>query len=240
MLGYNKILEKLSELDKKLDSIENNNSILNHKFDVLTKQSNTNQSTLNKQPQKLGKYTLIDEDHNYIGQFNTLAKMANELNISLSMIYNHLDHSTNIVDLSDKVKNKRGIIRVNLIGKTGKVNKTLEYGTIREAANELGVSTQTLYNHKRDNKVTIPMNTLKEGTNASAISVQVNLLNSNSQVVKTISYDSLSQAVNDLNIAWGTLYKYLDKDAGRVAIPMELTSKSIKPQLFHIEGQNYD
>ena len=236
MLGYNKILEKLSELDKKLDSVEHSNKVLNHKFNLLMKRSNTNQSTPNKQPQKLGKYTLIDENHNLIGQFNTLAKMANELNISLSKIYNHLDHSTNIVDLSDKVKNKRGIIRVNLIDKMGKVNKTLEYGTIKEAANELGISTKTLYNHKKYNKVTIPMNTPKKGTNASAISVQVNLLNSNSQVVKTVSYNSLSQAVNDLDISWGTLYKYLDKDAGIVAIPMELTSKSIKPQLFHIEG----
>lgn len=237
MLGYNKILEKLSELDKKLNKIENNNNILNHKFDLLMNQSmDNNRAKPNKVAKKSGKYTLIDEGHNYIGQFNTLAKMANELNISLSMIYNHLDHSTNIVDLSGKVKNKRGIIMVNLIDKTGKVNKTLEYGTIKEAANELGVSTKTLYNHKRDNKVTIPMNTPKKGTNASAISVQVNLLNSNSQAVKTISYDSLSQAVNDLNIAWGTLYKYLDKDAGIVAIPMELTSKSIKPELFHIEG----
>lgn len=237
MLGYNKILEKLSELDKKLDKIENNNNILNHKFDLLTKQSiDNNQAKPNKVAKKSGKYTLIDEDHNYIGQFNTLAKMANELNISLSMIYNHLDHSTNIVDLSDEVKYKRGIIKVDLIDRTGKVNKTLEYGTIKEAANELGISTKTLYNHKKYNKVTIPMNTPKKGTNASAISVQVNLLNSNSQVVKTVSYDSLTQAVNDLNISWGTLYKYLDKDTGMVAIPMELTSKSIKPQLFHIEG----
>lgn len=237
MLGYNKILEKLSELDKKLNKIENNNNILNHKFDLLMNQSmDNNRAKPNKVAKKSGKYTLIDEGHNYIGQFNTLAKMANELNISLSMIYNHLDHSTNIVDLSGKVKNKRGIIMVNLIDKTGKVNKTLEYGTIKEAANELGVSTKTLYNHKRDNKVTIPMNTPKKGTNASAVSVQANLLDSSSQVVKTISYDSLSQAVNDLNIAWGTLYKYLDKDAGILAIPMELTSKSIKPQLFHIEG----
>ena len=237
MLGYNKILEKLSELDKKLDKIENNNNILNNKFDLLTKQSiDNNQAKPNKVAKKSGKYTLIDEDHNYIGQFNTLAKMANELNISLSMIYNHLDHSTNIVDLSDEVKYKRGIIKVDLIDRTGKVNKTLEYGTIKEAANELGISTKTLYNHKKYNKVTIPMNTPKKGTNASAISVQVNLLNSNSQVVKTVSYDSLTQAVNDLNISWGTLYKYLDKDTGMVAIPMELTSKSIKPQLFHIEG----
>lgn len=237
MLGYNKILEKLSELDKELDKIENNNTILNHKFDLLMKRSiNNNQAKSNKVAKKSGKYTLIDEDHNFIGKFNTLAKMANELNISLSMIYNHLDHSTNIVDLSDKVKNKRGIIRVNLIDKMGKVNKTLEYGTIKEAANELGIPTKTLYNHKKYNKVTIPMNTPKKGTNASAISVQVNLLNSNSQAVKTISYDSLTQAVNDLNISWGTLYKYLDKDANKVAIPMELTSKSIKPQLFHIEG----
>ena len=237
MLGYNKILEKLSELDKELDKIENNNNILNHKFDLLMKRStDNNQAKPNKVAKKSDKYTLIDEDHNFIGKFNTLAKMANELNISLSMIYNHLDHSTNIVDLSDKVKNKRGIIRVNLIDKMGKVNKTLEYGTIKEAANELGISTKTLYNHKKYNKVTIPMNTPKKGTNASAISVQVNLLNSNSQVVKTVSYNSLSQAVNDLDISWGTLYKYLDKDAGIVAIPMELTSKSIKPQLFHIEG----
>lgn len=237
MLGYNKILEKLSELDKKLNKIENNNNILNHKFDLLMNQSmDNNRAKPNKVAKKSGKYTLIDEGHNYIGQFNTLAKMANELNVSLSMIYNHLDHSTNIVDLSGKVKNKRGIIMVNLIDKTGKVNKTLEYGTIKEAANELGVSTKTLYNHKRDNKVTIPMNTPKKGTNASAVSVQANLLDSSSQVVKTISYDSLSQAVNDLNISWGTLYKYLDKDAGILAIPMELTSKSIKPQLFHIGG----
>lgn len=237
MLGYNKILEKLSELDKKLNKIENNNNILNHKFDLLMNQSmDNNRAKPNKVAKKSGKYTLIDEGHNYIGQFNTLAKMANELNISLSMIYNHLDHSTNIVDLSGKVKNKRGIIMVNLIDKTGKVNKTLEYGTIKEAANELGVSTKTLYNHKRDNKVTIPMNTPKKGTNASAVSVQANLLDSSSQVVKTISYDSLSQAVNDLNISWGTLYKYLDKDAGILAIPMELTSKSVKPELFHIEG----
>ena len=221
MLGYNKILEKLIELDKKLDNMEQRNDFLNHKFDLLMKQSNTNKSMPNKQPQKLGKYTLIDENHNFIGQFNTLAKMANVLNISLSKIYNHLDHSTNIVDLSDKVKNKRGIIRVNLIDKTGKVNKTLEYGTIKEAANELGISTQTLYNHKRYNKVTLPMTTLKKGTNASAISVQVNLLNSKSQTVEAIYYDSLNQAVNDLNVSWGTLYKYLDKDTGIVNIPME-------------------
>ena len=222
MLGYNKILEILSELDKKLGSVEQSNDILNHKFDLLMKQSiDINQTKPNKVAKKSGKYTLIDQDHNFIGQFNTLAKMANELNISLSMIYNHLDHSTNIVDLSDKVKNKRGIISVNLIDKTGKVNKALEYGTIKEAANELGISTQTLYNHKRYNKVTLPMNTLKKGTNASAISVQVNLLNSKSQTVETIYYDSLNQAVNDLNVSWGTLYKYLDKDTGIVNIPME-------------------
>ena len=35
MLGYNKILEKLSELDKKLGSVEQSNDILNHKFDLL-------------------------------------------------------------------------------------------------------------------------------------------------------------------------------------------------------------
>lgn len=237
MLGYNKILDKLSELDKKLDNIEQREDFLNHKFDLLMNQSmDNNRAKPNKVAKKSGKYTLIDEDHNFIGQFNTLVKMANKLNISLSMIYNHLDHSTNIVDLSTGVKNKRGIIKVDLIDRTGKVNKTVEYKTIKEAANELGISTKTLYNHKKYNKITIPINTSKKGTNASAVSVQVNLLNSNSQAVKTISYDSLTQAVNDLNIAWGTLYKYLDKDAGIVAIPMELTSKSVKPELFHIEG----
>ena len=106
MLGYNKILEKLIELDKKLDNIEQRDDFLNHKFDLLTKQSVDNkQAKPNKVAKKSGKYTLIDKGHNFIGQFNTLAKMANELNISLSMIYNHLDHSTSRFCYPSKYKN---------------------------------------------------------------------------------------------------------------------------------------
>lgn len=193
MLGYTKILNKLNDLDKRLDTIEQRNTLLDQTLEEIKHKINKsasasfspNSSMLDKDSPK---YTLVDDKHKYIGKFDTLQEMADALGLSVYKIYTHLDYATNIVDLSTKES----------------------------------------------------LNTLKATRKApiNRIPIHVNLLSDSGVKLKEYNYASKTEAINDLNIAWGTLQKFfIGSNQANIPvanIPISMTSKKAD-SLFNLE-----
>lgn len=193
MLGYTKILNKLSDLDKRLDAIEQRNTLLDqnleeisHKINKSASVSSTSDSSMSnavidKDPSK---YTLVDDKHKYVGKFDTLQEMADTLGLSVYKIYTHLDHATNIVDLSIK----------------GSLNT---------------------------------LNNTRKSPNNNRIPIKINLVSDSGVKLKEYNYASKTEAINDLNISWGTLQKF-SIGSNQANIPISMTSKKTN-SLFNLE-----